>query len=139
MSQSKVAPGAGVPKTKTVPKPEEPKNQEDRKPYDVKVNADGSPIWVKEPTIADQFITLNHTCKEQDPRCSIFELPKDLDRYNELLAETCPQEAPRSLIYTEEKQFYEGKWLILVKHATVLYKKLIPPTEKNIEKDEEDG
>jgi len=131
--RSKVAPGSGVNKEKQPEKQKPASNQEDGKAYDAKVNSDGSPIWTEEPTLADQFIVLPQTCKQESPRCSVFEIPRDLEEYNKLLGGTVPLEAPRSLIYLEEKEFYEGKWLILVKHAKVLYKKLIRPSDKNIE------
>lgn len=136
MKKSKVAPGSGVAKEKLPPEQKKPENKEDGKPYDVKVNPDGSPVWSETPTIADQFVSLNSTCREEPPMCSIFKLPEDLDRYNKLIARTVPLEAPRTLIYLEEREFYEGEWLILVKHSKVVYKKLIPPTKSNIEQEE---
>lgn len=92
-----------------------------------KLNSLGQAKWSSEPIIKDQFVSrIPGLVKYDPPITAVFDLSDDdkLKEFNDLQAKTFPVEGPNVVIFNERDEFYEGKFIKLVKYSYVWY--LVP-------------
>lgn len=87
----------------------------------------GAPVWGDTPTFKDQYAKYPNTCRLIGPQMAVFDVTDEgqLSKLNKLLALQRPEEAPGIIVVTKEKNFHEGKWLVLLEYFRLEYKHLI--------------
>lgn len=90
-------------------------------------DAAGKSMWLSIPTFDDQFSKYPTTCRLIGPTIALFDITDkgQLADLNKMLAKQSPVDAPGIILVNKEKNFHEGKWLVLLEYMSVEYKKLV--------------
>ena len=82
--------------------------------------------WSKKPSTVGQLAELPDTVKQDKIYAITFKLDDKANgakagAYGELMARMLPATSPEAVILSENIEFYQGGWYILVRYATLLY------------------
>jgi hypothetical protein len=123
-TRRQVSAGRGISRDET---PEHDGLHEPREKKEEPVLEDGTVKWGRSPALADQFLSRPETCRRGPPKHRVFSLDgaeaeKEL---NDFYKKTTPAQAPEVIVVEKEKQFHEGRWLILLGYVEIEYMQLI--------------
>lgn len=87
------------------------------------VNNAGSRFWCNRPVMQNPLENPKMYMLGA-PISEVFNLSEkdDLAKYNALYARTSPADAPGIVVHTDDRQFYEGKFICLVSYSEVWYR-----------------
>ena len=83
--------------------------------------------WGPEPVVKHQFEEYPDTVRLRDPTTVVYDLskPSDVEAYNKIRRAERAEGGPRVAVVDYERQFYEGRWVVLITYEKVEYQQLI--------------
>lgn len=83
--------------------------------------------WLDRPSVENQ-ISKDGAWKKDKMLVEVFEIPRELDRYNAFLHE-CNRPDTNQYVVNRDKQFVQStsSWQIMVEYQTVLFKEIFNP------------